>query len=132
MVDEMDDHNMPWTRTKHLSKRAYDALDNIFTDKEAWTLFKVAAFLETVGWTGLIVGIVADKLQWPYGPDILAVTGSVHGIFFVFYIFIVIFGHRSMGWSVWRFLFASLINAVPYGAMGLEMWVAHRRKQGKK
>lgn len=113
------------------ARRAYDALDNIFTDKEAWGLFRLSAFVETFGWTCLIIGITAVKLQWPYNDVYLAIAGSIHGILYLFYLFIVIFAHRSLKWSVWRFIFAELISVVPYGALGFEMWVAHRRQQGK-
>ena len=49
---------------KETAKKAYNALDNIFSDKEAWALFRLAAFLETFGWTCLIIGITAVKLHW--------------------------------------------------------------------
>lgn len=117
------------TRT---AKRAYDALDNIFTDKEAWGLFKIAAFVETFGWTCLIIGIIAVVMQWPQSEAYIAIAGSIHGILYLFYLFIVIFAHRSMQWSVWRFIFAELISVVPFAALVFELWVAHRRKNGKK
>ena len=116
---------------KRTIQKAYDALDNIFTDKEAWGLFRIAAFVETFGWTCLIIGILAVKFHWPYGDSYLAVGGSVHGIFYLFYLFIVIFAHRSMKWSPWRFGFAQLISVVPFGALVFEKWVAVRRKKGK-
>lgn len=112
--------------------KAYKALDNIFTDKEAWGLFRLAAFVETFGWTCLLVGITAVVMKWPYSEDYIAVAGSVHGIMYLFYLCIVIFTHRSLKWSVWRFIFAELISVVPYGALGLEIWVSRRRKAGKE
>lgn len=117
---------------KHIATRAYNGLDNIFTDKEAWDLFRLAAVVETFGWTCLILAIISVKLQWPHNDAYLAVAGSVHGILYLFYLFIVIFAHRSMSWSVWRFIFAELISVVPYGALVFEWWVARRRKHGKK
>jgi integral membrane protein len=116
---------------KSIAKRAYDALDNIFTDKEAWLLFRIAAFAETFGWTCLLVGIAAIELKWPNAKAYIAVGGSIHGILYLFYLFIVIFGHRALKWSVWRFVFAELISVVPYGALVFELWVARRRKQNK-
>jgi integral membrane protein len=112
-------------------KKAYDGIDGIFSDKEAWMLFKVAAFVETFGWTCLIFAIVATKISWPYADTYIAVGGSIHGILYLFYVFIVIFTHRSLKWSVWRFLFAEAISVVPYGALVFEWWVSHRRKHGK-
>jgi len=117
---------------KSTATRAYNALDGIFTDKEAWLLFRIAAFVETFGWTCLLIGIAAIELKWQYADTYIALGGSIHGILYLFYLFIVIFTHRSMKWSVWRFLFAEGISVVPYGALVFEMWVAARRKHGHK
>ena len=116
---------------KQTLRKAYDGLDNIFTDREAWGLFRVAAFLETFGWICLIIGIIAVNQHWYYDHAYIAVGGSIHGIFYLFYVFIVIFGHRAMKWSPWRFGFAQLISVIPFGALGFELWVADRRKKGK-
>lgn len=117
---------------RQTATKAYDALEHVFTDKEAWTLFRAAAFAEIFGWTCLLIGIFAVAQDWPRSDAYIAVGGSIHGIFYLFYVFIVIFGHRAMGWSVWRFIFAQLISIVPYGALGFELWVAHKRKKGEK
>lgn len=119
-------------KIKQVATRAYDALDNIFTDKEAWGLFKLAAFVETFGWMCLIIGIIAVEMQWPRNDAYIAIAGSIHGILYLFYLFIVIFAHRALKWSVWRFIFAELISVVPFGALVFEFWVAHRRSSGKK
>lgn len=117
---------------KYKLRQAYHELDGIFTDGEAWFLFRVTAYLETIGWTLLIVGILCSVYKWPGNDWILAVAGSIHGIFYLAYLFIVLFGHRSMKWGVGRFLFAELISVVPYGALVFEKWVARRRRLGKK
>jgi integral membrane protein len=117
-------------RAKQIAKRAYDALDGVFSEKEAWGLFRIAAFVESFGWTCLLIGIAAIELHWLNARAYLAVGGSIHGILYLFYVFIVIFGHRALKWSFWRFLFAEAISVVPYGALVFEWWVAHRRKQG--
>lgn len=118
-------------KLKQTLHRAYAALDGIFSDKEAWMLFKLAAFVETFGWTCLIIGIIAVELKWPYNDTYIAIAGSIHGILYLFYLFIVIFTHRSLKWSIWRFIFAELISVVPYGALVFELWVSRRRKDGK-
>lgn len=116
---------------KQRSTRAYRRLDGIFTDKEAWGLFKIAAFVETIGWTLLLIGIAADELSWPYHTAILAIFGSIHGLLFIFYIFIVFFGHRSLHWGVWKFLIAEFVSIVPYGALVFEQWIARSRHKAK-
>ena len=116
---------------KATAHKAYAALDGIFTDKEAWGLFRLAAFAETFGWTCLLFAITANVLDWPFADTYIAIGGSIHGILFLFYLFIVVFAHRSLKWGIWRFLFAMAISNVPYGALVFELWVSQRRKKGK-
>ena len=119
-------------KLKRTARRAYDALDGVFTEREAWGLFRIAAIVETIGWTCLLIGIAAVKFDWPRADAYIAVCGSIHGILYLFYVFIVIFAHRALHWSVPRFIFAQAISVVPYGALVFEWWVAHRRAHGKK
>lgn len=105
--------------------------EDAFTDTEAWFLFRISAYLETVGWTLLIIGILFSVYKWPGDSWVLAIAGSIHGLFYIIYLFIVTAGFRSMKWSIWRFLFAEGISVVPYGALAFEQWVARRRRLGK-
>ena len=116
---------------KRRAKKAYAALDGIFSDREAWGLFRLAAFAETFGWTCLIIAIITVKLEVPYADNYIAVGGSVHGLLYLFYFFIVIFAHRSLKWSILRFIVAQIVAVIPYGALVFEFWVALRRKHGK-
>ena len=109
--------------------KSYKALDNIFTDKEAWLLFRIAAFLETIGWVLLVTGIVFSVKKLPQHETVLALGGSIHGIFYIFYIFIIIFAHRSLKWGVMRFLVSGAVSTFPFGALIFEKWEAHRRKR---
>jgi integral membrane protein len=117
-------------KIRQTAHKAYAALDTIFTDEEAWKLFKLSAYLETVGWTCLLIGIAAIVFGWHDSKAYIAIGGSIHGILYLFYIFIIIFGHRSLKWSIKRFLFAGFISIIPYGALVFEIWVANRRKRG--
>lgn len=119
----------PLTQT---CKQLYRQLDGIFTAKEAWTLFKVSAILETIGWTLLIIGIVFDELKWPLHGWILPLGGSIHGIFVIGYMFIVFFAHRSMKWSAWRMLVGEAVSVIPYGALVFEQWAIRHRRSHKR
>lgn len=109
--------------------RAFRELDNIFTDQEAWFLFRWAAWLETAGWTLLIIGIVFQVNKWPGNDWLLAVGGSLHGLFVIGYMFIAFFAHRSFTskWSVSKMLLAEGISIIPYGALAFELHEARRR-----
>ena len=110
-------------------KKTYDSLDNIFTDKEAWTLFRYSAWLESVGWICLLIGIYAVNQDWYRSNAYIAVGGSIHGIFYLAYTAIVLFTHRSMDWSVPKLFVSFALSNVPFGALGFEMYEARRRKK---
>lgn len=113
----MDVYNRKMSNKKH---KYYDQLDGIFSEKEAWILFRAVAFLETFGWICLLIGITAVASGWKYSDSYIAIGGTIHGLLFLAYNFIVIFAHRSLGWSVKRFIFALLISNVPFGALVFE------------
>lgn len=114
---------------KQTVTRWYRSLDGIFTEADAWSFFKTVAILETVGWTLLTIGILFKYNDWPYNDWAIGFGGSAHGIIVICYVIVVLFVHRSLGWSVTKFTIAELINAVPYGVLFFELWVAHERKK---
>jgi len=109
----------------------YDLLLDIFTDKEAWFLFRAAAFLETLGWTLLISGIIFSKLKLPAYEFVLPIAGSLHGVFFIIYVLIVFFAHRSMNWGISKFIIAEIAGNIPGGALVFEIIEKRRRKYSK-
>jgi integral membrane protein len=108
--------------------REYDQLNSIFTDGEAWFLFKTAAYLETLGWILLVTGIAFKILELPGYLYVLPIGGSLHGLFIVIYTLIVFFTHRSMKWGVVRFVIAELASLAPFLALAFELWVARQRR----
>ena len=108
--------------------KSYSALDGIFSDKEAWLLFRIAALIETIGWILLVTGIIFSVKKLPQHETVLALGGSIHGIFYIFYIFIIIFAHRSLKWGVWRFIVSGAVSTFPFGALIFEQWEARRRR----
>lgn len=109
--------------------RWYHQMDGIFAEAEAWSLFKTMAILETIGWTLLIIGIIFEVNHWPFSDIAIAVGGSAHGMIVIAYMLVVLFAHRSMDWSVRKFVVAELINAVPYAVLVFEIWASRQRKQ---
>lgn len=112
-------------------QKTYQELDNIFTDREAWFLFRWSAWLETLGWTLLLIGILFQVTKWPGDTWFLPVGGSLHGLFVIAYMLIAFFAHRSFThkWSIKKMLVAEAISVIPYGALAFELYVAHERKQ---
>lgn len=112
---------------RHYFWRAYDQIDNIFTPRDAWGLFKIAAYAETIGWSLLITGIVFKKFSWPLHDWILPLAGSLHGLVFIFYVLIVLFAHRSMNWRFRHFVVAEVLGNVPFGALVFERYIIKKR-----
>jgi hypothetical protein len=50
----------------------------------------------------------------------------------LFYVAIVLFGHRSLSWGVGRFVVAETVANFPGGAFVFELWESHRRKRKQK
>lgn len=113
-----------------MQRRLLRELDNIFTDREAWFLFRWSAFLETFGWTLLLIGILFQVNKWPGYTWLLPVGGSLHGLFVIAYMFIAFFAHRSFKqkWSIGKMLIAEAISIIPYGALAFELYEAKKRR----
>ena len=106
-------------------------LNNVFTDREAWFFFRWSAWLETVGWTMLIIGIIFQITHWPGNSWILAIGASFHGMFVIGYMGITLAIHRSFRkkWSTAKMIGAELINIIPYAVLVLEIHEARQRKK---
>jgi integral membrane protein len=99
----------------------------LFSDREAWVLFRLAAFSEAIGWTTLIAGIVI-KHFWTPGIDTpVRIAGEVHGTIFLFYLATVVITAGSMKWSYGMTFIAGLASIPPYGTLVLEQILARTR-----
>ena len=101
----------------------------IFTDQEAWVLFKFSAIAEAFGWTLLIYGIAAEKFHLLGSSFALPVGGSIHGMLFIAYLLIVISAYSSLGWPRWKGLAAVTMSVIPLGTWAFEMREAHNRRK---
>lgn len=114
---------------KYKVSSAYSQLDGIFTQKEAWALYKFAAYAETIGWMLLIFGIISKVNKWPLYEWSLGIGGYVHGIIFVFYVLIVFFAHRSMKWNIRELIAAEVLSNIPFGALAFERYITKKFKR---
>lgn len=99
-----------------------------FTEAQAWTLFKIAAIAEAVGWTLLIGGILLRDYVLAGNGIPVTIAGRIHGMLFVAYILAVIALAPSLGWSWFRTLVAAAFSVPPYGSLVYEFWSAGQRK----
>lgn len=99
-----------------------------FTEKEAWTLFRLAAISEAIGWTLLISGILIVRYVTPGNNDAVIIAGQIHGMIFLTYIVAVGVLYSSLDWSRKRTIIAGLASVPPYGSLIFEQWAAYKRR----
>ena len=124
-----------WRRDKEaIILEFFKQTDNhmIFTDGEAWALFKFTAITEAFGWALLLYGIAADQFHLVAGSFALPIGGSIHGMFFIAYLLIVVTAYSSLGWPRWKALVALLMSIIPFGTLAFEMREAHIRRLRSK
>src|ERR1700691_3093386 len=92
----------------------------VFTDREAWNLFLLAAFGEAFGWTLLISSLVFKHYVTPGNNIPIDIAGQIHGTIFLIYIAAVVILHPSLHWSPKRTLIAGLASVPPYGTLVFE------------
>ena len=100
-----------------------------FTDKEAWMLFRLFAFVETIGWTLLISAIIYRGFDLPGYAIAISIAGMLHGLFFSLYFLFVFLTARSMQWGFWRVTAALIAGMPPYTSFIFEKIMAYHRKK---
>lgn len=99
-----------------------------FTEAEAWTLFRIAAFAEAIGWTLLIAGILITKYLTPGNNDAVFIAGNIHGTIYLAYFVAPLVLYPSLGWSRYKGIAAVIAGIPPYGSLIFEQWAAHKRR----
>lgn len=100
-----------------------------FDDREAWLIYRLAAFGEAIGWTLLISGIVYQHFKLPNNHDVLKILGQTHGTLFFAYFVGLLAVARSLGLSKLQFLWALAVSIPPYGTLIYEKYLTHIRRR---
>lgn len=103
-----------------------------FTDREAWFLFRVAAFGEAIGWSGLIVGILFDHYRWPNHANVLLMAGRIHGMLFFIYIAAAAALSKSLNLTFRQFVLAVSASVPPYASLVFEQLLARDRRKAAR
>lgn len=99
--------------------------NTIFSEQEAWSLFRIAAFAEAVGWSLLITGIILEHLTGIHAP--VAVAGRIHGMLFLSYMVAAVGLYPSLKWNRWAGLSALAASVPPYGSLIFEQIAGYVR-----
>lgn len=101
---------------------------NVFSDKEAWGIYRIAAFGEAIGWTLLIAALGAQKYLMHGNKILVLFAGQIHGLLFFAYIAAVLGTYASLGWSFKKAFLIGLMSVPPYGTLIAEMLLSKLRK----
>jgi integral membrane protein len=104
----------------------------LLPESKAWTLYKIAALSEALGWTLLIIGIMIRHFYWPGYNIAVPIAGQIHGTLFLIYFAVLITTYTSLRWSRKKFLIAILAGIPPYGSLMFEQWELRIRRRKKR
>lgn len=99
--------------------------NSVFSEQEAWSLFRMAAFAEAIGWSLLITGIVLEHLTGSHAP--VAVAGRIHGMLFLSYMVAAIGLYPNLKWNRWAGIVALAASVPPYGSLIFEQVAGYLR-----
>lgn len=102
--------------------------NKVFTEREAWGLFRLFALAEAFGWTILIAGILIDRTHWKYHGYAVPIAGQIHGMIFLSYFAIVLVTYGSLGWSRKKFIASLACGVPPYGTLVFEIFARQQRQ----
>jgi integral membrane protein len=105
----------------------YDKM-HLFTDQEAWGMYRFAAFVEAGIWGFFIFTIGYQLLGLPQAESVFAFGRSVLGVAYVVYAILTLLGVRSMEWGIGRVALALVAGALPFGSLVFEHFMGKYRK----
>lgn len=99
--------------------------NQVFTEDDSWTLFRLAAIAEACGWTLLIAGIACERYITPSSDIPVLLAGKVHGMLFFAYMLAAVGLYPTLHWSRKRAFVALLASVPPYGSILFEQVARH-------
>ncbi len=105
--------------------------NKVFSESEAWMLFRIAAIAEACGWTMLILGIGTERYIFPGNRVSVILAGRIHGLLFLLYVLAAVGLYPNLVWSRKRAFVALVASVVPYGSLIFEQWAKHKRNSSR-
>jgi integral membrane protein len=96
--------------------------NRVFTEEEAWSLFRLAAIGEACGWGLLILGILWEHFGLPGAHLPVYFAGRAHGMLFLLYMLAAVGLYPNLGWSRKRAFVALVASVPPFGSLLFEQW----------
>ena len=86
--------------------------------------FVVAAFLEAITWTGLLVGMFFkyQTASVDLGLSLVSLFGRAHGLAFLVYVVVTVMAGVRQRWPLWALLLGVLAAVPPLVTVPLEIW----------
>lgn len=102
--------------------------NQVFSEAEAWALFRLAAIAEAVGWTLLIFGMIFEQYIMPGNQNPVMIAGRIHGLLFSLYALSAVGLYPALGWSRKKAFAALLASVPPFGSLVFEQWAKYARQ----
>lgn len=99
----------------------------LFSQPEAWALFRLAAIGEAVGWTLLLSALLWQHFHLPGNTIPVQLAGQLHGMLFLAYLLAAIGLYPPLHWRRRWALLALLASLPPYGSLAFEQLMQRRR-----
>ena len=100
-----------------------------FTDREAWGVYRFAAYVEAGFWLYFILSLIYGALGLPLGEEVVRYGRSLLGTAYGVYVIFVLVAARSMEWGLGRIVVAILAGTPPFGSIVFERVVGAQRKK---
>lgn len=100
-----------------------------FTDREAWGVYRFAAYVEAGFWLYFILSLMYGAFGWPLGEEVVRYGRSLLGTAYGVYVIFVLVAARSMEWGAGRIVAAVLAGTPPFGSVLFERFVGAQRKK---
>lgn len=100
-----------------------------FTDKEAWGVYRFAAYVEAGFWAFFILTMIYGALELPQKESVVMYGRSIWGTAYGVYVIFVLISVRSMEWRFEKTAAAVLAGIPPFGSL---LFVRAVKKQRQK
>lgn len=87
--------------------------------------FRLVAHLEAVSWTGLLLGMLLERVLVRYaelGDELVFVFGSVHGGLVIVYVGLAIGVGLGRSWRTRTFALALAATVPPFATLAFDAW----------
>lgn len=112
---------------RQVAGRIYEKM-HLFTDQEAWGVYRFAAFVEAGFWGVCVATLLYGAAGLSQAESVVAFGRSIVGTAYAVYAIFVVLVARSMEWGIGKVVTALIAGIVPFGSLVFEYAMRRYRK----